>query len=557
MKKSNKLGYITIVMILSFITGIATPAYAVATKDVAKQLSAYFMSGGKAISLCVNGTEITNDSNGKAATPFTSDGVTYVPVRAASEALGKDVTWDAATATVKITDRATSTPVMTTTTTKTIIHDAVEQLTVYFTAVGKDITLSVDGTKVTKDSNGKAVTPFTSDGVTYVPVRAVAEALGKDVTWDATTATVKIADKTSSTPAAEPAPVNKDINKVVTTKNDKGWLVDTLTNYEFVLDKEAIGTWEQIEYVGTPDQFDGTNTTRNERIPIRIRNFYDDGREVDYAVKDTFIAELKQDKNIDITKIGLPWTKGYIDNNNVQTVSAYEIRQINGKTFMFIQHKSGDYTIRGKEPAYFVLLKTSDTPDPEFAPKVTRNITIDPTAKSFKMEDGTVVNLPGTGKDESGKFTTIVDDKGERHDKLNGEFELDKDAVGEWELFFIGDIPTISKYFDPNSAPWSTSQNWKGLSIYDDGTMIMRYIDNGHVVDRKNLHWTKGYFVRILFNREDVIPAYAISTINGKTFMLMQWKSNDYVTKGIITSYYVFVKNSSTPASKDTNVYAK
>lgn len=55
------------------------------------------------------------------------------------------------------------------------------------------IKLVVDGAEVTpKDAAGNVVEPFTSEGTTYLPVRAVAAALGKEVTWDGNTKTVYI-----------------------------------------------------------------------------------------------------------------------------------------------------------------------------------------------------------------------------------------------------------------------------------------------------------------------------------------------------------------------------
>lgn len=55
------------------------------------------------------------------------------------------------------------------------------------------IKLVVDGVEVTpKDANGSTVEPFASEGTTYLPVRAVASALGKEVTWDGETKTVYI-----------------------------------------------------------------------------------------------------------------------------------------------------------------------------------------------------------------------------------------------------------------------------------------------------------------------------------------------------------------------------
>lgn len=54
-----------------------------------------------------------------------------------------------------------------------------------------DIKLVIDGVEVVpKDAGGNIVEPFVVDGTTYLPVRAVGEALGKEVTWDGNTKTV-------------------------------------------------------------------------------------------------------------------------------------------------------------------------------------------------------------------------------------------------------------------------------------------------------------------------------------------------------------------------------
>lgn len=61
------------------------------------------------------------------------------------------------------------------------------------TAYYNDIQLVVDGVPVTpKDANGTVVEPFIVDGTTYLPVRAVGEALGKTVDWDGKTHTVYV-----------------------------------------------------------------------------------------------------------------------------------------------------------------------------------------------------------------------------------------------------------------------------------------------------------------------------------------------------------------------------
>ena len=61
------------------------------------------------------------------------------------------------------------------------------------TVTYNDIKLVVDGIPVTpKDANGATVEPFICDGTTYLPVRAIGEALGKPVKWDGNTKTVYI-----------------------------------------------------------------------------------------------------------------------------------------------------------------------------------------------------------------------------------------------------------------------------------------------------------------------------------------------------------------------------
>lgn len=60
-----------------------------------------------------------------------------------------------------------------------------------------DIKLVVDGNPVVfgKDAAGKQIEPFAYEGTTYLPIRAVGEAINKRVTWDAKTQTVHLGEK--------------------------------------------------------------------------------------------------------------------------------------------------------------------------------------------------------------------------------------------------------------------------------------------------------------------------------------------------------------------------
>jgi hypothetical protein len=66
----------------------------------------------------------------------------------------------------------------------------------------RDIKITLDGTSVTPtDTNGNIVEPFIIDGTTYLPVRAITNALGLDVIWDEETSTV-ILTNPSKVPAS-------------------------------------------------------------------------------------------------------------------------------------------------------------------------------------------------------------------------------------------------------------------------------------------------------------------------------------------------------------------
>jgi hypothetical protein len=80
------------------------------------------------------------------------------------------------------------------------------------TAGYSDIKIYIDGTLISpKDATGKAVEPFIIDGTTYLPVRAVGEAFGKEVSWDGATSSVYVGKKAvtpSPTPTASPSNTN-------------------------------------------------------------------------------------------------------------------------------------------------------------------------------------------------------------------------------------------------------------------------------------------------------------------------------------------------------------
>ena len=66
----------------------------------------------------------------------------------------------------------------------------------------RDIRITLNGQEIQpKDAGGNPVEPFIIDGTTWLPVRAVSEALGLDVQWDEETSTVQLTEIPSEEPA--------------------------------------------------------------------------------------------------------------------------------------------------------------------------------------------------------------------------------------------------------------------------------------------------------------------------------------------------------------------
>ena len=62
-----------------------------------------------------------------------------------------------------------------------------------------DIKISLNGKIIEpKDANGNKIEPFIIEGTTYMPVRAVGDALGLNVEWEATSKTVLLTDSSKS-----------------------------------------------------------------------------------------------------------------------------------------------------------------------------------------------------------------------------------------------------------------------------------------------------------------------------------------------------------------------
>ena len=77
----------------------------------------------------------------------------------------------------------------------TIMTATIANAATLYNVINQGIKIVVDGKKLNPtDANGKTVEPIIYNGTTYLPVRAIASALGKEVYWDGPNYTVYLGE---------------------------------------------------------------------------------------------------------------------------------------------------------------------------------------------------------------------------------------------------------------------------------------------------------------------------------------------------------------------------
>ena len=104
----------------------------------------------------------------------------------------------------------------------------------------------------------------------------------------------------------------------------------------FVDDPQLVGKWQSVDFVKTPDQFKAGQ--KNWQGELRLQELI-------------FLAKGRT------TKPWWMWTKGALIHSGDSTASTYTITKLGNALFMVLEWKSGDYTIRGMKPSYYILKK--------------------------------------------------------------------------------------------------------------------------------------------------------------------------------------------------------
>lgn len=132
--------------------------------------------------------------------------------------------------------------------------------------VNGGVRLQIDGSIFTPtDVNGNPVDVFEYNGTTYVPVRAVSQAFGKEVAWDANTRTVIIGSNPSSGSynRQNPAPINTA--QTVTVNNILESYTATVSVTESFRGAEA---WRRIQ---DANMFNAEAESGKEYILVKLK----------------------------------------------------------------------------------------------------------------------------------------------------------------------------------------------------------------------------------------------------------------------------------------------
>ena len=221
-----------------------------------------------------------------------------------------------------------------------------------------------------------------------------------------------------------------------------------------------------------------------------------------YAVKEDFYDDLFCVKNFygDEQKYlyflpngekywSFSWTKGYL---NSPINNEYETEKIGDDLIMFVNLKEYEYA-RGGKPTCLVLKKADS---------------IRYTAEGIAKKDNT--DMP---------------------------FVNDERIIGKWKAHsFLGyqggksDFTTVGEPIE--------ELYFKEIEFFENGGCRCVYEDDVFEGD-DTVVWTKNYLLR-KWNWSAC--EYEIRTVDGKNYMIIEWKSGDYRYGGYDTNYYVFTR---------------
>ena len=116
-------------------------------------------------------------------------------------------------------------------------------------------------------------------------------------------------------------------------------------DYPFVNDENVLGKWKVRDFVIRKEDFaPDKQNLKQEDLFVFSAEFRENG---------VYISTTQNGAN-SVTSV---WTKGFVLNRREKTASAYEIKTIDGKEYLFREWKCGDYSFGGGRVYFYVFTR--------------------------------------------------------------------------------------------------------------------------------------------------------------------------------------------------------
>ena len=124
-------------------------------------------------------------------------------------------------------------------------------------------------------------------------------------------------------------------------------------DYPFVEDPAVSGTWSVVDFVHRAEDFDPAHQcSPKKRLSIV---------EMQFLPRGICLKFTRSEANGKKMSWGVNYTKGLVLNRTHMTAEKYIIKSFEGKDYLLVEHKSGDYAFGGMEPYWYVFERKDDT----------------------------------------------------------------------------------------------------------------------------------------------------------------------------------------------------
>ena len=266
-------------------------------------------------SIIVDGSDVYfKNAAGEAVYPILYDGVTYLPLRAVGELMGKNVNWDEKNEIISISGKrdsvSSNSPNKNIGRQKVIIQER------------PDFTILIENAeKEFYSVSGERIYPMLYNGSSYLPLRSIGEIMNKEVLWDSSSKTVTLRNFINSTVTDADSFNSYDEEKPSEPADD-----NNLSGQNTGLEKAKETALNHAGFKENEVTFKKVKTDyEDERLVYEIE-FYKDGTEYEYDVDAETNEIIKFDT--DLKKNSKKDDKKKERNSNKNGISIEEAKNI-------------------------------------------------------------------------------------------------------------------------------------------------------------------------------------------------------------------------------------